>query len=70
MYNINSHINVNFFQKTTGRGRERSASNYINIGINSNYLLRYLYQKYMKIRHCIELYQSPAASLFQCIFEW
>ena len=26
MYNINSHINVNFLQKTTGRSRERSAS--------------------------------------------
>ena len=26
MDNINSHINVDFFQKTTGRSRERSAS--------------------------------------------
>ena len=26
MYNINSHINVIFFQKTTGQSRERSAS--------------------------------------------
>ena len=29
MYNINSHINVNFFQKTTERSRERSASHII-----------------------------------------
>ena len=27
MYNINNHINVLFFQKTTGRSRECSASN-------------------------------------------
>ena len=29
MYNIDIHINVIFFQKTTGRSRERSASNII-----------------------------------------
>ena len=31
MYNINSHINVIYFQKTTGRSRERSASILYNI---------------------------------------
>ena len=40
----------------------------MNIGTNSNYSLSHLYQKYMEIRHYVELYQHPADSLFQCIF--
>ena len=38
MYNINSHINVVFFQKTTGRSRERSASYDIKLDENKHCL--------------------------------
>ena len=42
--------------------------NNINIVTNGNYSLRILNQKCMEIRQNIDLYQYPAASLFQCIF--
>ena len=38
--------------------------NNINIDTNGIYSLSHLYKKYMEIRHHIELYQHPAASLF------
>ena len=42
----------------------------MNITTNDNNSLHFLYQKCMEIKHNIELYQHPAASLFQCIFTW
>ena len=40
----------------------------MNIATNDNYSLHLLNQKRMEIRQYIELYQYPAASLFQSIF--
>ena len=51
MYNINSHINVNLFQKTTGESRERSASSYIK----KNYKQKPSYT-YKEIIHILLLF--------------
>ena len=42
----------------------------MNIAVNDNHLSSRLYKKCIEISHYIELYQHPAASLFQCIFAW
>ena len=42
----------------------------MNIATHGNHSSSCLYKKYIKIRLYIELYQHPAASLFQCIFAW
>ena len=42
----------------------------MNIVTNGNYSSSRLYRKCMETSQYIELYQHPAASLFQCIFTW
>ena len=36
----------------------------MNIGTNRNFSIRHL------LRHYVELYQNPAANIFQIIFAW
>ena len=42
----------------------------MNIANNRKYSLSRLYQKDIEINQYIELYEHPAAILFQCIYAW